>query len=60
MVTMMMMLAMVVHATRTILVNNNFHLEWGTATATNICLNVTESLDKLAKSQAVEHKDEPR
>ena len=31
-----------------------------TATATNICLNVTESLDELAKSQAVEHNDEPQ
>ena len=31
-----------------------------TATATEICLNVTESPDELAKSQAVEHNDEPQ
>ena len=31
-----------------------------TATATEICLDVTESLDELAKSQAVGHMDEPR
>ena len=31
-----------------------------TATATEICLNVTESLDELAKSQADEHNDEPQ
>ena len=31
-----------------------------TATATEICLNVTDSLDELANTQAVEHKDEPR
>ena len=31
-----------------------------TSTATEICLNVTESLDELANSQAVGHKGEPR
>ena len=40
--------------------DQQFSSRMRTATATDICLGVTESLDELAKSQAVEHKDEPR
>ena len=60
MVAMMMMLVMVVHATTMILANSNVHLEGGQRQPPNICWNVTESLDELAKSQAVEHNDEPQ